>query len=509
VNNPGTRYALANPVLWGAFFAYLLISGLTLAHHEMWGDEIHSWNIAKASGSFFELISNTRYEGHPPLWYVVLWSISKFTHDPGYVQVVHLFIACLVVFLVLFYSPFPFLWKMLIPFGYFFLFEYSIISRNYSMAVLFTFLACLVIQKKFRGKRLLFSLLFFLLSNTHLMGLLLAAGLLFYYLLIEFEQKKKPASVLIPLFTGIIILLPSAWFIYPPPDSSLNTDYWIERWNMQQLSSVAQAPLRAFVPMPAWWQYHCWDTQFLLEAQPDVKILKWLNPFLSLLVLIMAFAILRKNKKSLLFFLFALFLFFIVSVFLPFTNARHAGFIFISILAALWFYCAENKPNRNQHLFVIAVLGMQIIAGLFMVVKDMRLPFSNASQVKTLLKKIPSGEKIVTDYWCLNNLAAFTGKAWYCTDLQREASFLLWNSEMAAMLQRKNRYSDGINAFLKKEPAEKVYMLSIHPPERLNRLDDRLTALFEVKLQDKKDDAMEKGGNLYLYEISSKKIHQP
>jgi hypothetical protein len=346
--------------------------------------------------------------------------------------------------------------------------------------------------------------LLFLLSNTHLPGLLLAAGFLFYHLLVEFEQKKKPASILIPLFTGIIILFPAAWFIYPPPDSSLNTGYWIKRWNVQQLSSVAQAPLRAFVPMPAWWQYHCWNTQFLLEAQPAIKILKWLSPVLSLLVLISAAAMLKNNKKSLLFFLSALFLFFMVSFFLPFTNARHAGFIFISFLAALWFYCAEKKPNRIQHLIVIAVLSMQIIAGLFMVVKDVRLPFSNANQVKPLLKKIPAGEKIVTDYWCLNNLAAFTGKAWYCTDLQREASFLLWNSEMAAMLQRKNRYSDGIAGFMKKESTEKIYMLSIHPPEKLKLLDDRLTGLFKIKLLVKKDDAMEKGGNLYLYEITSK-----
>jgi len=102
-------------------------------HHELWGDEIHSWNIAKASGSFFELISNTRYEGHPPVWYIILWTISKFTHDAFAIQVVHLIIAWLVVSVILFYSPFPFIIRILIPFGYFFLFEYSVLSRNYSI----------------------------------------------------------------------------------------------------------------------------------------------------------------------------------------------------------------------------------------------------------------------------------------------------------------------------------------------------------------------------------------
>src|SRR6266498_233586 len=61
--------SLTNPVLWIIFGFCLLVFGYTMAHHELWFDEIHSWNIAKGSGSFVDLISNIRYEGHPPLWY--------------------------------------------------------------------------------------------------------------------------------------------------------------------------------------------------------------------------------------------------------------------------------------------------------------------------------------------------------------------------------------------------------------------------------------------------------
>jgi len=48
------RVDLAKPVLWLAFAAYVFLSGYTIAHHEMWGDEIHSWNIVKASAGFFD-----------------------------------------------------------------------------------------------------------------------------------------------------------------------------------------------------------------------------------------------------------------------------------------------------------------------------------------------------------------------------------------------------------------------------------------------------------------------
>ncbi|HEY2726502.1 MAG TPA: hypothetical protein VGI61_04980, partial [Parafilimonas sp.] len=63
---------------WIVFILYIIIVSYAMFHHELWADELHSWNIAKGSNSFFDLIRNTRYEGHPPVWYVILWIVSKF-----------------------------------------------------------------------------------------------------------------------------------------------------------------------------------------------------------------------------------------------------------------------------------------------------------------------------------------------------------------------------------------------------------------------------------------------
>src|SRR4249919_4086013 len=79
VNLKETKYSFNSPFLWSVFIFYIIVSCLAIFHHELWGDELHSWNIAKASNSFFDLISNTRYEGYPPFWYSVLWVISKLT----------------------------------------------------------------------------------------------------------------------------------------------------------------------------------------------------------------------------------------------------------------------------------------------------------------------------------------------------------------------------------------------------------------------------------------------
>src|SRR4030095_2124639 len=335
--------SLTNPALWIIFGFYLLVSLYTMAHHELWFDELHSWNIAKGSRSLGDLISNIRYEGHPPLWYTILWSISKFTHNLVYIQAVHLMMAASIVFLILFFSPFPFTTRMLMPFGYYFLFEYAIISRNYAIGVLLAFCICLIIRKNFRYKFLLYYLLVFLLSNTHIRGLILAASLHWYFLLLNIEQKKKSDTIALHVLLGILFFSPSLYFIFPPLDSQANIHFWIARWNIHQVTAFSQAPLFAFLPIPAWWTYNFWNTQFLTEARTDYSILRWINLFVAMIILVLAIFILRRNKKAMNLFLVNLLLSFILAITVfTLTLERYAGFLFIGFIAAYWQYCYET-----------------------------------------------------------------------------------------------------------------------------------------------------------------------
>src|SRR6202042_344587 len=129
---------------------YVIGAGIGMYNHELWGDELQAWNIAKGRSNLLGVLRNTRFEGHPPAWYIVLWVISKFTHSLIFVQAVHLVIAISIVYLILFYSPYPALTKILLPFGYYFLFEYAILSRNYAMGILSGMLICLVIHREFK-----------------------------------------------------------------------------------------------------------------------------------------------------------------------------------------------------------------------------------------------------------------------------------------------------------------------------------------------------------------------
>ena len=57
---------------------------------------------------------------------------------------------------------------------------------------------------------------------------------------------------------------------------------------------------------------------------------------------------------------------------------------------------------------------------------------------------------------------------------------------------------------MKYKAIDTVYLLSTQRLEKLQRLDQKLFSDFSVRLFDKRDGAIEKGGDLYLYEIKVK-----
>src|SRR6185369_17729739 len=82
-----------------SLFALLGIAGVT--HHELWLDEAHHWMLAAYSGSLRELLSNARYDGHPPLWHVLLFVLGRFTTAPLAMQLLHVAISTAGVLLFL------------------------------------------------------------------------------------------------------------------------------------------------------------------------------------------------------------------------------------------------------------------------------------------------------------------------------------------------------------------------------------------------------------------------
>lgn len=495
--------ALKNKTLWAIYLVYLLVTGVTMSRHELWGDEVHSWNISKASNTYPELIENRRFEGHPPGWYTILWSISRFTHNTAYMQLVQWIIASLVAALIIFYSPFPLSTKALFCFGYYFLYEYAILSRNYAIGVLITCCICLLPVREFRFKTLVYYLLLFCLSNVHLLAMLLAASLHLYFLLSYIEQKRTLRQILVHAVAGGIVFLPAVYFIFPPSDSTINMGYWLHRWNIHQLTATVEGPLRAFLPLPAWWNPHFWNTQFLIEAKPAHSSLKVVNLLLAICFPLAAAYLLRKSWKALALFGTNFMLNFLLSAgMFSLTSARYAGFIFIGFFAACWLHYYDQPIEGVNKKFLHSLLVIQLLAAIYFVIGDIRRPFSNLYRIGKLVDEVPPGQRLVTDYWTMNGYVAYLDKPAYCVDMDMSISFVTWGPDMAAMQGNSHRYTVGLRRYFDREKVKDTYMVTLGSPRQMDKVDSAFSSSFRIQLIDSLTGAIEKGSDLYLYKVT-------
>ncbi|KAA2243626.1 hypothetical protein F0L74_14175 [Chitinophaga agrisoli] len=493
------------PALWIAFIAYTLLFACAMFHHEMWGDEYHSWNIAKSSSSLGELMTNIRYEGHPPAWYLILWTISKFSHQLVWVQTIHLLIAVAAVFVLLFFSTIPVFTRVWFPFSYYLLFEFTTLSRNYAIGILIACCICVIIRRQFKYQRLLYYALLILLASTHLLGILLAGSLHLYFLLLNKERGQPNKALLLHGVAGILLGLSALWFIFPPADSILHPQAFLQRhWQLPaQLATILYAPLRSLMPIPAWWNHHWWNTQFLLEAQGQYPFLKIVSALCSVGLLACAFAVLRGNRKSLaLFGLNVLFTFGTATVF-PLTSTRYVGFIFIGFMVAWWLYTSETPVNRRQQWLVSMLLFIQLAGAGVALQQDLKYPFSNAWAVKRMVAEVPQGQQLVTDYWGMIAVSAFADKPTYCVNQEKVMSYLMWKKgEFMNVPGGVNPHYKGVNTFLQQQGLRQVYMITTYSPQVLQERDSVFTQGFHSELLDKEEGGIDRYGDFYLYKIS-------
>ena len=147
---------------------YLVVSIIGMFHHEIWLDEAQHFFIARDASSFSDVYNNMRYDWHPSLWNFLLFPVIHFiTANPAGMQVIHLMITTGIIYIFLRYAPFNIVFKLLVIFGYYFLFEYNLISRNYSLWILFLFICCFLSRDIEKN---LFPIceLIILMCNTHL-----------------------------------------------------------------------------------------------------------------------------------------------------------------------------------------------------------------------------------------------------------------------------------------------------------------------------------------------------
>lgn len=122
---------------WLVFVLCLGCVVFVTCFHEPWFDEAQAWLIARDASLQDILFSLPHYEGHPPLWHLILLPFARagISYEVG-IKLVSILLSGTAFWLILFKSPFPRAVRFVLPFTYFLFYQYTIISRNYSLMLL-------------------------------------------------------------------------------------------------------------------------------------------------------------------------------------------------------------------------------------------------------------------------------------------------------------------------------------------------------------------------------------
>lgn len=425
-------------------FIFFCLGLFGILHHEIWLDEAHHFLLGRDSNSISELAYNARYDGHPLLWNIILFIITRFTHDPVWMQITNVLIMTCAVYIFLRRAPLRTPIKIMIVFSYYFIFEYTVISRNYALGILLLMLACVLLFSKKKNYALLF-LTLLLLASTHLYSLFIAVTLSLVAAIEYFrnnEQNKIPKStfgILFIVFISSVLVL--VWIARPPADHFIwnyNPDPYL---SFKRIGKGASVFFKGLFPFPNITRYNCWNTNIFIDLSKSLGIIPTaLCPLLPAIVF-------HRHRYALGLFYFAgltIALFIFVSPVIA--AARYFGFIFQLFIVALWAvnYFPEGSSvfgnragawlskinTRFAPVFIGSVLVMQVASGAILYVLDVCRPFSESKDAAEyiLQNRSPSDVIAVRNHSTGPPLSCYLDRKLFYVENNSLQSFCLWNT---------------------------------------------------------------------------------
>ena len=386
--SPAFAEATAPPsrrgLLVGVFVVVAVVSAVCIHQHSMWFDELQAWNIARASHSLPDLFSNLRYEGHPPLWYLPLFALTRFTGDPVAMQVAGWLIVLAVDAIVLFRSPFPVPARIALVAGYFFAFEYSVITRSYGLGMLLLVTALALLGRP-RPRWLLVSVMLALLAWSSLAGAVLAGAIASSVALMWWRDRSRVASrgalacaaatVVSCGFAVLVCIPPSDFHSFSIGIPNSARDYL----EPSRFAGAVAGTWRGLVPVPA--TVGQWNTNVVDQWPGGI----WLQAALALALVVPVARALRPYA-----FAFALWIVgtvayvaFSIVVVLP-DRTHYAGEFFLLFMACAWLaYAPPSGHGRvgtawraGLPAVLVVVLAAQIVATLAILPDATASPFA-------------------------------------------------------------------------------------------------------------------------------------
>lgn len=470
---------------------FFILSFIGILNHEMWRDETQAWLIARDASTLIDLYQNVKYEGHPGLWHLCLFLITKFTHNPFAMQFFHILISTAVVCVFVKLSPFNIVQKSLFTFSYFPFFEYNLISRNYNLGLLLIFIFCYLFTRINRNYIILFSILA-LLANVNVYCLIiclcLGATLIIDIVKIHrIQQYKLSRKQINHLIIGLLILLLgislSIFQLLPVAlqDTAIDIQQNIGEETVASKFDLLLNLLKAFgyairaiwysyIPIPKFYEYHFWGKNII-----DDSIILTLFALCMSFVFLISSVFIFIDKPVVLFLYLSGTSGILLFTWLKFHGSlRHHGNLFILLLACIWisrfFDKSYNIPRRFQKIthylkkyqkkIITIILLIHMLSGLYAYSMDLIYPFSKSKVTAEFIQNQGLSDELIignTDAK-VSPISAYIDKKIYYIQYDRLGSF--FNNHQRKYLKSQLKLIDKINSVIKNNSSKNVLILS-------------------------------------------------
>ncbi len=430
---------------------FFLLSFIVILYHEPWRDELQAYLLGRESYSIRELLNNIKYEGHPPLWHLILFIQSHLIDSFFVSQIIHSIIATVSIYLLNKFFTLDYRLKILSSFSYFLFFEYNIVVRSYGLGIMLFFAAiALYTQYIYKSSKsslsvvwryVVLGLLLLLLSNTSVLGMVMSAALMaliFTDYLIYLREKSlsrvRVYGAFVVLIFFIIATGISYHFIKSEPDNSYPVNY-TKGLDMNAVKfALSKIFTNYFVILPTENHFY-WNVHVLLNQELSTAF------YLGFLTLILFGLYFTAHSRVVLFYLsgtMAMLLFLYLTNMRPY---RYSGHLFIFLLTA--YSLAEFYKNDKQLVSIIqnsfldslaryafiAILLFNVYSASIAFYKDLKYPFSNFTSAGEYIMKNKLNRYALmgSSDFIVSPLTYYTHNAVFLPESKREQRFIIWD----------------------------------------------------------------------------------
>jgi hypothetical protein len=461
-----------------SFLIYAIISLILTVMHEPFKNEAQAWLIVRDL-DLPGIINIMWYEGTPALWHLLLFPLVKLGLPYFSMQLMHWIFAIIIVWLMLYKSPFPAVLRVLFSFSYYFLYEYSAIARNYNITILLMFLLATLWKRK-QELPFLFCLLVVLVINTNLIiwGFGVMVALLFFYDC-KWSRKRLSASHLITILILVAGFALMFFQIIPREQASQHSVVSFSFFDLKFPEMVFRAPANAIISV---------------GGDPETMVI----PVFFFLCSTAALFLLIKKVPIFLATLFSSAWCIYMFMFIYSGGVRHHGYLLIIFIFFFWIkddyhdnnwvyrfvpkYLLSDAFRHGVTLIIALCLVTSVLRMMSIIPQEIRYEFSGSKEIAQYIEQNDLEAKEWIGFRsdrCESILPYFADKKFWYAGIQDYGSYVVWNTEFKQ------------NAHLSSE--ELIARINLHFPGRKDLLlilsiplDNPETSGFELIYQNQK-----------------------